>query len=212
MVLYAQGNKAPGGDFTTYACRGGDTLKSIAASHIDILDENMWGEIALLNGLSVRCDKKGNPIAKLKEGQSLRIPKSAAQAEYEDDELIEPPVKNISMAAQAVDLDINIEDEETLTKTLARMEKRIISQSDLGSGADSVLIKLELKEGSNRMRVAEWDVNPSSSTLKLYDKFGTCKIIPIALPTRSARELAENDLKANAERYCKMFLTGQLAA
>ncbi len=215
LVLYAQGNKIANRDFSAYTCRAGDTLKSIAASHIDVRDENMWADIALLNGLSVRVDKTGNPIAQLKEGQLLQIPKSATYEEYEeedDDELAESSVKNMSLVSPIANLDINIKDEETVNKALATMEKRIISQSDLGSGKDSVRIKLELREGNKRIKVAEWDVNATSSNLKLYDRFGGCKIISIALPTRAARELAENDLKANAERYCKMFLTGELAA
>jgi hypothetical protein len=214
LVLYAQGNKAADKDFVAYTCRVGDTLKSIAASHINLRDENMWTDIALLNGLSVRVDKWGNPIARLKEGQLLRIPGSAIQDQYEEDdeELVASPVKNMSLVSPVANLNINIKDEETINKTLATMEKRIITQNDLGSGKDSVLIRLELKEGNNRIKVAEWDVNATASNLKLYDKFGGCKIIPIALPTRAARELAENDLKANAERYCRMFLTGELAA
>jgi len=214
LVLYAQGNKIADRDFSAYTCRAGDTLKSIAASHIDVRDENMWADIALLNGLSVRVDKTGSPIAQLKEGQLLQIPKSATQEECEedDDELAESSVKNMSLVSPIANLNINFKDEETVNKALATMEKRIISQSDLGSGKDSVLIKLELREGSKRMKVAEWNVNATSSNLKLYDRFGGCKIISIALPTRAARELAENDLKANAEHYCKMFLTGELAA
>ncbi len=215
LVIYARSGKNADAGFTTYRCREGDTLKSIAISHIDTLDENMWTEIALLNGLSVRTGKNGEPIAKLKEAQVLKIPKRVVQDEFEDDELdelLETPVKNVDLGGPIMDLDINIADQETLTKALAKMEKRIISQSDLGAGKDSMLIKLELKEGNNTIRVAEWDVNSTSSSLKLYDKFGNCKIITVALPTRAARELAENDLKANAERYCKMFLTGELAA
>ncbi len=214
LVLYAKQNQAANKDFISYTCREGDTLKSIAASHIDVQDENMWADIALLNGLSVRVDNTGNPVAKLKEGQVLQIPKVNASQEYEEDEdeLAESEVQNISLVGLVANLNINIKDNEAIDQTLARMERRIITQSDLGSGADTLLMRLELKEGNNRMNIAEWDVSPISSTLKLYDRYGGCKIIPIALPTRAARELAENDLKANAEHYCKMYLSGELAA
>ena len=213
LVLYARSNTALPKEFSPYTCRAGDTLKSIAANHANLRDEHMWADIALLNGLSVRADKAGNPIAKLKDGQVLQIPKYIAQDNLEEEEdEAKPEVKQINLASPIANLDINALDEETINKSLATMEKRIITQNDLGSGKDSVYLKLELRANNIRIKVAEWAVNATASNLKLYDRFGNCKIIPVALPTRAARELAENDLKVNAERYCKMFLTGELAA
>ncbi len=208
LTLYARGTgsmESPA--FTAYVCREDDTLQSVAESHVDIKDAHRWGEIALLNGLSVRVDKSGKPIAKLKAGQELKIPKSVEEEEYDDEPLMMPPMEGMSASQNFA-----IHDGETVEKTLATMEKRIISQSNLGEQNDSLLMSLELKQGSNRINVAQWDINPTSSTLKLFNRSGGCKIIPIALPTRAARELAENDLKVNADRYCQMFLTGELAA
>ncbi len=206
LTLYAR-SLIVAEEFTTYTCREGDTLKSIAKSHIDLQDESKWAEVARLNGLSVRLGKKGKMIAVLKPGQVLKIPKTPVMEEDDEEfeSIIEPSMINV-----CTNLDEITQEEASINEALATMEQRVISQSDLT--ADTVLIKLELKKGDSRINVIEWDINPISSTLKLFDKTGFCKVIPIALPTQAARELAENDLKVNANRYCELFLSGKLAA
>ena len=214
LTLYTRGIDLDK-EFTIYTCRDGDTIESIAKNHIDLQDEGRWIDIALLNGLSVRLNKKGTTLIKLKSGQKLKIPKPVLaedEDEDEDDLLSAAGNENCDKLIPEipVSLDFNSQDEESVNKALSTIEKRIVSQSDLD--AQTVLMELEIIKDNRSIKIVEWDINPIASTLKLFDKSGFTKVIPIALPTRAARELAENDLKLNAGRYCELFLKDQLAA
>jgi nucleoid-associated protein YgaU len=85
---------------------------------------------------------------------------------------------------------------------------RVITQNDLGDENESLFLRLEVNHQNNWLPVIEYSVNSKSSGLKLYSISGAIRELPIRLPTRAARELAENDMSANASTYCKKFLSG----
>jgi hypothetical protein len=94
---------------------------------------------------------------------------------------------------------------------------RVITQNDLGDGNSNLKLRLEMKVDDRWLPVVEYEINPPESNeqsgLKIYDLYGVRQIVPIGLPTRAARELAENDITINSQRYCELFINEyQIAA
>jgi len=87
---------------------------------------------------------------------------------------------------------------------------RVITQNDLGDANDSLTLRLEVNHQNNWLPVIEYSVSVDASRVKFYSMNGAVRQVPIRLPTRAARELAENDMSANASVYCKKFLSGAM--
>ncbi len=212
----------------TYTCRLGDTLASIAQRHPALQDASLWKLIAKVNMLSTACDANGQPRGKLKRGKVLHLPKPDQIDEYRKAQLAQsmdetlPQLKRSVLANRTFSADpsgrgtpcvpnpssaINMAPVEKRV-----LESRIITQTDLGEGNSSLLLRLEVKTSEQWKPVVEYVVTEQASGLKFYDFQGQSKHIRINLPTRAARELAENDLAVNAEQYCAKFLACAIAA
>lgn len=69
-----------------HVVRLGETLKSVAMKHPALLDVTIWKLVAELNGLSIKTDDKGTPLAKLSRGQALILPSQAEVAAFKQRE------------------------------------------------------------------------------------------------------------------------------
>ncbi len=92
------------------------------------------------------------------------------------------------------------------------LESRVVTQDDLGDKKGALKLRLEMKLDNQWLPVVEYNIDDQKSGLKVYDLFGVREVVPLGLNTRAARELAENDITTNAQRYCRRFLKDQLAA
>jgi hypothetical protein len=87
-------------------------------------------------------------------------------------------------------------------------EARIVAPEDLGEGSEEICLRLEFQYEGKWLPVIEYTGTKEQIYLHIYTLAGRTDSIPIALPTRSIRELAECDLGANYQRYCQKFLEG----
>ncbi|HEY9793142.1 MAG TPA: hypothetical protein V6D22_22260, partial [Candidatus Obscuribacterales bacterium] len=89
-------------------------------------------------------------------------------------------------------------------------ETRVVSQGDLGDTNDNLKLALELRIGDTWTPVVQYRVRECQSSVSAYTSSGRQRTLTIDLPNRAARELAENDLTANASSYCQRYLANQL--
>jgi nucleoid-associated protein YgaU len=118
---------------------------------------------------------------------------------------------NSTLAAHAQEfgpIDARTSKDSTINKVPAyNPTARLITQHDLGEASGRLFLRLEVNHKDNWIPVAEYSVTDNFSGLKLYSINGEYREVPIKLPTRAARELAENDMCANALTYCRKFLS-----
>jgi hypothetical protein len=203
----------------TYTCRLGDTLLSIATRHPALRDAALWKLLAKINNLSTETDANGLPAVKLKRGKVLRLPKPKEIENYRNFLLAQsleetlPQLGRTVLANRTFSVDpVSKAGDSTDASDpgKAMYESRVITQTDLGEGNTNLLLRLAVKTRERWMPVVEYVVTDHLSGLKFYDFQGERKNIRIDLPTRAARELAENDLAVNAQQYCAKFLAGAL--
>ncbi len=88
---------------------------------------------------------------------------------------------------------------------------RVITQPDLGEGSDALDLKLEIYTSGCWSTVVEYTIRAADdSRVTVYTGAGRRHQISIELPSRAARELAENDLSANGTIYCANYLRDRL--
>ncbi len=87
---------------------------------------------------------------------------------------------------------------------------RLVTQGDLGSGGDALALRLEIQINGQWSTVIEYKVGGGDSRIKANTRSGRQRVVKVELPTRAARELAENDLTANALVYCQEYLADRL--
>jgi hypothetical protein len=190
----------------------------------------LWELIATTNKLSTKLDASGLPAAKLKRGTVLELPsqsevktflanKAASPAATAGRNLAEHTFGLAEIASNtagakaprkinaAKDLAQRVTASQKNAALTRSSDVRVITQEDLSEGTNSLLLRLELKHKDTWFPVVEYSVNTQFSGLKLYDTNGEKKRVAIQLPTRAARELAENDIAANSQAYCEKFLS-----
>ncbi len=152
-----------------------------------------------------------NPIVQNHDGQTVVSPNNngSRRAEiYEPADMAHNVIPLMSKIRSSI---LPVETKEVVATT------RVVTQNDLGDNTQALNLRLEMQVDNHWVTVIEYDIcTPESgqtSGLKIYDLYGVRQIIPLALPTRAARELAENDITTNSQRYCKVFLADhQIAA
>ncbi|HEY9778515.1 MAG TPA: LysM peptidoglycan-binding domain-containing protein [Planktothrix sp.] len=248
-----------------YACRLGDSLRSIARRHPNIKDERLHELLAIVNKLPIKQSKNGQ---KLKRGQRLIIPSVRECQEYlqqRERELADSAPRTqtqvsapyaqvaaphthaptqISIPLTQVSAALENAEGDDCTRSVAQMprpdsppepksglalheaaaltnaklqssdgpiKRRLISQADLGDGSSPLALRLELDHGGRWSPIIEYEITDTTAFVKVYTAAGRQRQTAIDLPTRAARELAENDLAANCEAYCHQYLNNRFA-
>jgi hypothetical protein len=214
LTAFVDGKNIDTNQQVVYACRLGDTLITVAKRHPAVRDARLWKLVAELNNLSTKKDKNGAPIARLHRGQHLLLPTAEQKSDYLHELAFGTKSKDLS--SNFVRHIANDKVPEPKTKTTlgdkaitaepdTSFKSRLISQSDLGDTGDRLVLRLELRVDGKFVPVVEYAIGFGSATLCVHTKNGDSKVTNIDLPNRSARELAESDLAANANLYCQNF-------
>jgi hypothetical protein len=176
-----------------------------------------------LNHLSELIDASGKSIVNLRRGQRLVIPTQARKRSFLSgvEKVPDVVVSNggvstaVSVDTRTVNLSCKTEDEEKTKVTLGQYSERdftsrVITQSDLGERDDSLALRLEIQIDGRWSPIVEYVVTEHASFVRAHTANGRQSTITIDLPTRTVRELAENDLTANAEAYRERYMSGYL--
>jgi hypothetical protein len=91
------------------------------------------------------------------------------------------------------------------------VRSRLLSQADLGEVGSPLALRLEIDHGGVWTPIIEYEISGEQAFVRVYTAAGRQRQTSIDLPTRAARELAENDLSANCEIYCRQFLANRFA-
>ena len=199
----------------TYVCRYADTFLSIAKHHTHLKDARLWPLLAELNGAPQTAAQQEN---KLRRGQHVILPSKK---------------QIVAFLAKRNGIDLSLSDARQLFTDRAKTEatsdsrstthidpdgfhdqvegprRRIITQSDLGEISQRLDLSLELWHDGRWQTVIQYKIGTQESELRIFVARGGHQTIRISLPNRAARELAENDLAANAVAYCKQYVDNQ---
>jgi hypothetical protein len=211
-----------------HVCRLWDNLQSIAEKHPKLQDERLWKLVAVLNALSTEQGANGLPVAKLKRGQVLILPSAKDIRDYwrvtsgsfgtaAPDVVQDAPATMFGEPAQeALDLMAStvrtspVESYEIVGQKVIELgSSRICSVERRFETKTTFQMKLEILHEGEWRSVVEYVIGEEHSELHSFALSGVVKIIRMALPMHSVRELAECDLATNYGEYCNRFAQGR---
>jgi hypothetical protein len=85
---------------------------------------------------------------------------------------------------------------------------RIVSFGNMDDTGVGFRTRLEVRQEEFWLPVVRYEINEDASWRHTFNLGGTRKTTRIDLPSRAAKEMAEHDLTANAEKYAEAFLKG----
>jgi len=217
-----------------HVCRLWDDLASIARKSRNLQDESLWKLVAVLNGLSTEEDAFGKPVVKLKRGQSLTLPSEKDVRDYRrvsgrdissrDEESTSAlssandgsatvigglPSEQIAALSSTVRTS-QVEVYEVVNERVIELgTSRIYSAEKRFEDSSKYQMKLEFLHEGKWLSVVEYVIGEEHSELHSFAMNGVVKIIRMALPVHSVRELAECDLATNYGDYCNRFAQGR---
>jgi hypothetical protein len=216
-----------------HVCRLWDDLASIARRNSNLQDENLWKLVAVLNKLSTEEDADGKPLVKLKRGQVLTLPSQKDVRDYrrvtfKDEVPKDPELTSALNSVQEGSLTVigglpdeqaavfntirtsPVETYEVVTENLVELgASRIYTAEKRFENNSKYQMKLEILHEGKWCSVVEYVIGQEHSELHSFALNGVVKIIRMALPMQSVRELAECDLATNYGEYCHRFAQGR---
>ncbi len=85
---------------------------------------------------------------------------------------------------------------------------RIVSFGNMDDSGTGFRTRLEVSQQDFWLPVVRYEINEDASLRHTFNLGGMRKATRLDLPSRQAKEMAENDLTSNAEKYCAAFLAG----
>jgi hypothetical protein len=218
-----------------HACRLWDNLQSIASKHPKLQDESLWKLVAVLNSLSTEQGADGMALAKLKRGQVLILPSEKDIRDYRrvtsgnygrSEDSGRTPIPDSVQEAPPTMFGEPPQEELALLASTVRTSPvetfQIVSQNVIELGSSRICaverrfesktkyqMKLEVLYEGQWCSVVEYVIGQEHSELHSFALNGVVKIIRMALPMHSVRELAECDLATNYGEYCHRFAQGR---
>jgi hypothetical protein len=89
-------------------------------------------------------------------------------------------------------------------------ETRVLTQANLGDRADNLEMVLQVNLNNEWCPIVQYTVHDGHSSIAIHTVSGRKRVVVIDLPSRAARELAENDLTAHSHAYYSLYLADRM--
>jgi hypothetical protein len=118
---------------------------------------------------------------------------------------------SLLLAAGMTPKEAPISDDRGVRNVITQLSEtaRIVSYGNMDESGRGFRTRLEVRQQEFWLPVVRYEINDDTAWRHEFALTGNRNTTRIDLPSRAAKELAENDLTNNWEKYCECFLSGK---